>query len=84
MDSSQPRKFGTGDRDYDLFEEFPDGSIIWRACIFGLEQAELHLRELARESTNKFYAVCLQDHSTPLVIPGRTNELLTRKSRRCA
>jgi hypothetical protein len=42
---------------YDLFEKFPDGSSLWRACVFGLQGARLHMFDLARRSQNQFYAM---------------------------
>jgi len=42
---------------YDLFEKFPDGSSLWRACVIGLEGARLHVSNLARRSPNTFYAM---------------------------
>jgi hypothetical protein len=42
---------------YDLFEKFPDGSSLWRACVMGLEGARLHVSDLARRSPNSFYAM---------------------------
>jgi len=42
---------------YDLFEKFPDGSSLWRECVVGLGGARLHMIQLARQSTNKFYAL---------------------------
>jgi hypothetical protein len=42
---------------YDLFEKFPDGSSLWRACVMGLEGARLHVLDLARRSSNEFYAM---------------------------
>ena len=44
-------------RKYDLFEKFPDGSSLWRACVQGLESTRLHMREMARQSGNQFYAI---------------------------
>jgi len=44
---------------YDLFEKFPDGSSLWRACVIGLEGTRLHMFDLARRSTNQFYAMHL-------------------------
>jgi hypothetical protein len=38
--------------DYDLFEEFPDGTTIWRACVCGMKDAELKMLEL-RMKTSK-------------------------------
>ena len=32
---------GSTNRDYDIFEEFPDGTCVWRACVFGIENVEL-------------------------------------------
>lgn len=42
---------------YDLFERFPDGSSLWRACVVGLEGARLHMKDLALKSQNQFYAM---------------------------
>ena len=42
---------------YDLFERFPDGSSLWRACVIGREAARLHMRDLAVKSSNQFYAM---------------------------
>jgi hypothetical protein len=48
---------GSTNRDYDIFEELPDGEKVWRACVVGMENVELKLGELARESNNKFLAL---------------------------
>jgi hypothetical protein len=48
---------GSVSRDYDIFEELHDGSWVWRACVVGMQNVELKLQELARESNNKFIAV---------------------------
>jgi hypothetical protein len=42
---------------YDLFEKFPDGSSLWRACAVGQEGARHHMYELAQRSSNQFYAM---------------------------
>jgi len=42
---------------YDLFEKFPDGSSLWRACVVGLEGTRLHMSDLAQRSPNRFYAL---------------------------
>ena len=44
---------------YDLFEKFPDGSSLWRACVIGLEGVRRHMCDLARRSPNEFYAIHL-------------------------
>jgi hypothetical protein len=42
---------------YDLFEKFPDGSSLWRACVVGLQGTRMHVVDLARRSPNQFYAM---------------------------
>jgi hypothetical protein len=42
---------------YDLFEKFPDGSSLWRACVIGLSTARHHMGVLAQRSSNRFYAM---------------------------
>jgi hypothetical protein len=42
---------------YDLFERFPDGSSLWRACVIGLDGARWHMKDLAVRSSNQFYAM---------------------------
>ncbi len=44
-------------RDYDIFEKFPDGSTIWRACVFGQYEARRRLQDLAERSPNEFAAI---------------------------
>jgi hypothetical protein len=47
-------------RDFDIFERFPDGSTIWRVCVYGQYEAERKLQELAEHSTNEFVAIDIQ------------------------
>jgi hypothetical protein len=42
------------ERDYDLFEVFPDGSVIWRQSVTGHENAIRRLRELVELTDNEF------------------------------
>ncbi len=42
------------DREYDLFEVFPDGALIWRCSEAGHEKAIQRLRELAELTENEF------------------------------
>jgi len=56
--NSEGRQKGTPmHHKYDLFERFPDGSSLWRACVIGLEGTRLHMFDLARRSSNQFYAM---------------------------
>jgi hypothetical protein len=63
---------GSANRDYDIFEEFSDGSTIWRACVFGMANVEVKMRELAKQSDNKFFALNLQDSRQVVVRPFRS------------
>jgi len=42
------------DREYDLFEVFPDGSLLWRQSVSGHENAIRRLRELVELTDNEF------------------------------
>jgi hypothetical protein len=42
------------DREYDLFEVFPDGTLIWRDSVSGHEKAIQRLRELVEVTDNEF------------------------------
>jgi hypothetical protein len=44
------------DREYDIFEVFPNGDLLWRACVTGLDSARLKVEELGKESGNQFFA----------------------------
>jgi hypothetical protein len=45
------------DREYDVFEKFPDGSHIWRAFVRGLIEARARVEQLSETSSNEFYAI---------------------------
>jgi hypothetical protein len=45
------------DRDYDLFERFPDGSLVWRAVVSGHGNALRKLSELAAQTSNEVHAM---------------------------
>jgi hypothetical protein len=53
------------DREYDLFEKFPDGSLIWKTCVAGHDNAIHELQELAETTLNE---CCLMDLPTKTVI----------------
>jgi hypothetical protein len=58
LGNSKGRQKGTPMKHrYDLFEKFPDGSSLWRACVIGLKGARLHMSDLAQRSPNHFYAL---------------------------
>jgi hypothetical protein len=41
------------DRDYDLFEVFSDGALVWRESVTGHEKAIRRLRELVELTDNE-------------------------------
>lgn len=47
-------------RDYEVFERFPDGSTLWRACVRGRCEAQRKMYELAEQSENKFFTIAIQ------------------------
>lgn len=71
LPTPQSYPLGSLNRDYDIFEELSDGSTVWRACVFGMDNVELKLREMARETSNSLFAVNLLDLSEPVVRPFR-------------
>ena len=52
-------------RDYDVFEKFPDGSVIWRACITGRHEPQCKILELQEYSENEFFMVDIQSEFFP-------------------
>jgi hypothetical protein len=44
------------DREYDVFEVYPNGDLLWRQCVTGLENARLKVSELGKLSSNQFFA----------------------------
>jgi hypothetical protein len=57
-------------RDYDVFEALPDGCTIWRCCVIGVANVERRLKELAKESKSRFFALNLENRK-PLTALGR-------------
>lgn len=47
------------EREYDIFEQMPDGFPIWRAHASGLQAASLKLQEIAKETPNECFVVYL-------------------------
>ena len=83
-DSRMYQKFpeDSANRDYEVFEELPDGSTFWRASVFGMGSVELKLRELAKETGHRVFALHLQDRSLAVIHPlkARANEQVRRAS----
>jgi CheY-like chemotaxis protein len=65
------------DREYDLFERLPDGSVLWRGTVSGLRQASLKLEEIAKATANKCFAMYMGSRE----IVARLNPRPSAKSR---
>jgi hypothetical protein len=48
-------------RDYDIFERFPDGSTLWKACVRGRFEAQRKIDEFAERSENQFFMIDIQE-----------------------
>jgi hypothetical protein len=46
-------------REYDIFEQFPDGFPVWRGYASGLAAASAKLAELAKQTSNECFLICL-------------------------
>jgi hypothetical protein len=70
-------------RTYDIFEKFPDGCSIWRACASGQFEVERKLQELAEHSENEFFAIDLgkQERITLDMRPGNSPQEMNRSKR---
>jgi len=49
--------------EYDLFEELPNGAVIWPAMIIGRDKAVADLTELIRRTSNECYALHTSTHT---------------------
>jgi hypothetical protein len=47
------------EREYDLFEQLPDGSPVWRGHAIGRDDAEAKLRSVASSTPNECFALYL-------------------------
>ena len=56
-------------REYDIFEKLPDGTVLWHTLIQGLENALASLRDLGGQSPNEFFAM----HTPTKETIGRVN-----------
>jgi hypothetical protein len=47
------------ERDYDVFENLPDGQKRWQCCVHGIDAANRKVEELSRLTKNEVFAVCV-------------------------
>jgi hypothetical protein len=66
-------------RNFDIIEKFPDGSMIWRTCVFGQFEAERKLQELAEHSKNEFLAVDIESgEPLPTITPQKSRQVIKK------
>jgi len=66
-------------RNFDIIEKFPDGSMIWRTCVFGQFEAERKLQELAEHSKNEFLAIDIESgEPLPIVRPQKSRQVIRK------
>jgi hypothetical protein len=60
------------DSEFDIFEQFSDGSVVWWDAVHGLEAARARVEQLAVRSSNEFVAVdtITQDIAVRVNMPG--------------
>lgn len=46
-------------REYDIFEQFPNGLPVWRGYAAGLSSASAKLAELAQQTSNECFLICI-------------------------
>ena len=56
------------ERDYDIFEKFPDGSFVWRGVVSGHENAIRKMRELAAQTPNELHLMHVPSSSTIAIL----------------
>jgi hypothetical protein len=49
------------DRQYDLFEKFPDGRLMWKSMVVGRENAIQKLQEFAATTPNECFVMHLPE-----------------------
>ena len=58
--------------EYDLFERFTDGSVVWRVYVRGIQNAVAKPKELGSLSTNEHFAI----HTPTKAVVARVNAVL--------
>jgi hypothetical protein len=56
------------EREYDLFEQFPNGDVLWRMTVIGHESAIQKLSELSATTANEVRAVHLPTQAVVAVL----------------
>jgi hypothetical protein len=56
--------------DYDLFEQFPDGSVMWRGFAASEAEAQSLLSNIAKKPSNEYFAVILKTNEITVRVNG--------------
>jgi hypothetical protein len=66
-------------RNFDIIEKFSDGSMMWRACVFGQFEADRKLQELGEHSKNLFLAVDIESgEPLPTITPQKSRQVIKK------
>jgi hypothetical protein len=66
-------------RDFDIFENFPDGSKVWRTFVSGEFEAKRKLQELTEHSNNEFSAIDIQaGENLPRIGPQKSRQVIKK------
>jgi hypothetical protein len=57
-------------REFDIFEKFPDGTLMWCCCAIGQTETERKIQELRERSSDEFLAIDIQDSDRTALRPG--------------
>jgi hypothetical protein len=68
------------EREYNIFECLPDGSVQWRGTVVGLQNARTKLEEIARDSQNDHFAMHLPTRNIVLRTDLLRKEVVTPKA----
>lgn len=59
------------EREYEIFEQFPDGASVWRGHASGLHNVRAKLEEMARNTVNECFAIYLPTKEIVARLNGR-------------
>jgi hypothetical protein len=58
--------------EFDIFEKFPDGKLVWRAVMFSHELAVRKGKELAADSRNEFVIMRLPEKAVIAIVDAKS------------
>lgn len=62
------------EREYDIFEKFPEGAVLWRGAVHGRENAIAKLKEVAAGSANEHFVLHVPSNKVVARIKAEASE----------